>query len=276
MRPRRESILPAYLAWWLNQPDVQAEINAVSGGTGINYLRRQAVERLGVMVPGLGRQQRVVEINRLWRLEKLIESRLDTTRFASQRLERNPGAQIIEREVGTRSPATVNEEWIAAAFADPQPEPPSKVLRESEQLIEEIRRADLIVLGAPIYNFGMPAQLKAYFNQVGRIGRTVAFDPDAAESYRPLLEDKPVVIIVSAGDGAMHPGGELWHMSHLEPHLKTVLGFIGLTDLHFIRAGYDEFQDDRAKRSLLGAERTVDEMVATLCKKDSAYLASSA
>ena len=110
----------------------------------------------------------------------------------------------------------------------------------SETLIEELIEADAIVLGVPMYNFGMPAQLKAYFDEIVRVGRTFAFDADASEPYRPLLSSKPVVVIVSVGDGSLLPGGTLAHLNFLEPHLEAILAFIGLTDITFVRAGYDE------------------------------------
>ncbi len=80
LRPRRESVLPAYLTWWLNQPDVQAEINAGAGGTGISYLGRQAVERLGVAVPPLSLQQRVVEVMDLFRRGKALQTAIEERR----------------------------------------------------------------------------------------------------------------------------------------------------------------------------------------------------
>ena len=140
-------------------------------------------------------------------------------------------------------------------------------LQVSDSLIDELVAADCVVLGTPIYNFGMPAQLKAYFDQVVRVGRTFAFAPGDAEPYRPLLASKPVIVVTAAGDGSMHPGGALYHLNYLEPHLLTVLGFIGLTDTTFVRVGYDEFQDDRLKRSLSAAERTIDELATAMSRK---------
>jgi FMN-dependent NADH-azoreductase len=140
-------------------------------------------------------------------------------------------------------------------------------LQVSDSLIDELVAADGVVLGAPIYNFGMPAQLKAYFDQIVRIGRTFAFAPGEAEPYRPLLASKPVIVVTAAGDGSMQPGGALYHLNYLEPHLLTVLGFIGLTDATFVRVGYDEFQDDRLKRSLSAAERMIDELAAAMSRK---------
>ncbi|HET9523570.1 MAG TPA: NAD(P)H-dependent oxidoreductase, partial [Terrimicrobiaceae bacterium] len=131
----------------------------------------------------------------------------------------------------------------------------------SEALIEELIRADTVVLGAPMYNFGMPAQLKAYFVQIVRVGRTFGFDPGASEPYRPLLTSKPVVVVVSVGDGSLLPGGALAHLNFLEPHLRTILAFIGLTDVTLVRAGYDEYGDDRAKRSLTAAEAAIDQVL---------------
>ncbi len=137
-----------------------------------------------------------------------------------------------------------------------------EALALSEVLIDEIIAADAILLGVPMYNFGMPAQLKAYIDQIVRVGRTFAFDATAENPYRPLLASKPVVAILSAGDGSLHIGGTLAHLNFLEPHLATILSFIGLTDVTFVRAGYDEYQDDRAKRSLAAAESAVDEVLA--------------
>jgi FMN-dependent NADH-azoreductase len=189
-----------------------------------------------------------------------------TSRFVAGWRAQHPDAEIISREVGLNPPPTVNEAWIAAAYGGYEPSDPAAPhpLTASDTFIDEILRAEAIVLGVPIYNFGMPAQLKAYFDQIIRVGRTFAFQESEEDRYRPLLAPRPVVVLVSAGDGAMLPGGALAHLNFLEPHLTTLLTFIGLTDVTFIRAGYEEYQDDRAKRSLAAAERAVDETAARL------------
>ncbi len=181
-----------------------------------------------------------------------------SARFVGRWLERHQDGQVIERDLTANPPPVVDEAWIAAAFGDPAADPVPEVLRLSNSLIDEIVAADAILIGAPVYNFGVPAQLKAYIDQVVRHGRTYAFDASAPQPYQALLTDKPVIIITAAGDGDLFPGGPLAHWNHLEPHLATALGFIGLTDLQFIRAGYDEYQDDRTKRSLAKAESAVD------------------
>jgi FMN-dependent NADH-azoreductase len=191
-----------------------------------------------------------------------------TNRFAAAWAAQHPRVRVVRRDVGLRPPPPVSEAWIAAAFAQPEERlAGSDPLAVSDSLIQELEDAEAIVVGAPIYNFGVPAQLKAYIDQVIRVGRTFSFDPTAANPYQPLLSSKPVVVIVSAGDGAIHPGGALAHLNHLEPHLKAVLGFIGLTDLTFIRIGYDEYQDRRLKRSLAAAESEVDRLAEQLCRQ---------
>jgi FMN-dependent NADH-azoreductase len=200
------------------------------------------------------------------RVTRSITRRL-THRFAAAWQARNSDGRVIHRDLGQDPPPPVNEPWIAAAFADPSTHTPAmrEALGVSEVLIEEIASADVIAIGTPIYNFGPPAQLKAYFDQVIRIGRTFAFSPGSAEPYQPLLRPRPVIVITSAGDGAMLPGGALAHLNFLDPHLATMLGFIGLTDVSFVRAGYDEFQDDRLRRSIADAERKLDELAEGLC-----------
>jgi FMN-dependent NADH-azoreductase len=201
-------------------------------------------------------------INSSGRVTRSITRHL-TARFAAGWSSLNPDGEIVCRDVGLNPPPPVNEAWIAAAFCDPatQSSAMREAIRLSETLIDEVAGADAIVFGVPMYNFGMPAQLKAYFDQIVRVGRTFAFDPGVDEPYRPLLASKPVVVITSAGDGAVHPGGALAHLNFLEPHLETILAFIGLTDLSVVRAGYDEYQDDRAKRSLANAEKAVDQLL---------------
>ncbi len=203
------------------------------------------------------------------RVTRSITRRL-AERFAQTWQARDPHHAVIYRDL-TQSPASVvDEAWIAAAFCAPEKrtEAMREPLRLSETLIEELVAADALVIGAPVYNFGMPAQLKAYFDQVVRVGRTFAFEPGTPELYRALLVPKPVVVITSAGDGALLPGGALSHLNHLEPHLRTVLDFIGLRDVRFVRVGYDEFGDDRLRRSIAAAEAAIDGLAAGMAGAD--------
>ncbi len=204
-------------------------------------------------------------INSSGRVTRSITRHL-TARFVSGWKSGNPSAESIHRDVGLTPPPPVDEAWIAAGFEVSEKRTPAmrEALAWSDSLIDEINAADALVLGVPMYNFGMPAQLKAYFDQIVRIGRTFDFDATAENPYRPLLVSKPVVAILSAGDGALHIGGALAHLNFLEPHLRTILEFIGLNDVTFVRAGYDEYQDDRAKRSLAAAESAVDKILERL------------
>lgn len=80
IRPKKDAVLPAYLAWWLNQPDAQAEIHAAAGGTGISYLSRPAVERLQVICPPRSVQERIVKTLDLWKRQKAIQAAIDSRR----------------------------------------------------------------------------------------------------------------------------------------------------------------------------------------------------
>jgi FMN-dependent NADH-azoreductase len=172
-------------------------------------------------------------INSSGRVTRSVTRRL-TARFVETWRKRNPGSTVISRDVGRFPPSPVGERWIAAAFGDSGTQ--AKVLSESEALIQEVVSADAIVMGVPMYNFGVPAQLKAYFDQVVRIGRTFAYHPDSDDPYRPLLASKPCIVITSVSDAALYPDGALAHLNFCDPHLTTLWGFIGITGPLYIRA----------------------------------------
>lgn len=178
-----------------------------------------------------------------------------------------PEDPVISREIGVEPPPTVNETWIASAFTPPEDRTPAmrEALRLSDTLVDELIQADLVVLGAPMYNFGMPAQLKAYVDQIIRVGRTFALDvSNEKQPYRPLLTGKRMVVITATGDAGYEPGGPLEQLNHLDPHIRTAFGFIGITEIQFTGVGYDEFPDDRIKRSLMVAEAKVTRLAQQL------------
>ncbi len=185
-----------------------------------------------------------------------------TDRFAAAWRAR-PDGEIIDRNIGTEPVPPINEDWIASAFSDPTEHTPAMraALAVSDALIDELFRATAVIVGVPMYNFGMPAQLKAYVDQIVRVGRTFAFnDPEAANPYQPLVPSKPLVIVTSKGAGGYEPGGHSAHLNFLEPHLETVFSFIGLSDISLVRVAFEEVKDERFSQSLHDAERTIDEL----------------
>ena len=172
-------------------------------------------------------------INSSGRVTRSVTRRL-TARFVETWRDHNPGSTVIIRDVGLSPPSPVSEHWIAAAFDDSGT--PAEALCESEALIQEIISADAIVMGVPMYNFGLPAQLKAYFDQVVRIGRTFAYRPNDDDPYRPLLSSRPCVVITSVSDVALYPHGALAHLNFCDPHLTMLCNFIGISEPMYIRA----------------------------------------
>jgi FMN-dependent NADH-azoreductase len=181
-----------------------------------------------------------------------------TRHYASAWLEAHPGATLTLRDLGAHPPSCVDEGWIAAAFAPPEGLSAAlrESLRESETLIGEIERADAVVMGVPMYNFGFPASLKAWFDQVTRIGRTFELTADPVRPYRPLLRGKSCHVAVSASDGSLYPGGAMAHLNFLEPYLKLLSTFIGLDEPEFVRV-VEEEPGPRREAALRAAEREI-------------------
>ncbi|WP_035610674.1 NAD(P)H-dependent oxidoreductase [Haloferula sp. BvORR071] len=186
-----------------------------------------------------------------------------TARFAAAWQARFGEAAVIHRDLGANPPPAIDEAWIASAFGEPNGETPA-ALANSETFIAELFQADVIVIGAPMYNFGMPSALKAYFDQIVRVGRTFAFTEDPENPYQALIPSKPVVLVTSKGSGEYEAGGVLESLNFLEPHLATILGFIGLGDIAYTKVAREEYKDEAWRYMVSAAEAEVDRLAADL------------
>nr|WP_298146380.1 NAD(P)H-dependent oxidoreductase [uncultured Pseudomonas sp.] len=196
-------------------------------------------------------------------------SRNLTQRFVSQWLARRAQDSLTYRDIGQNPPSFISHDWIASSFTPEEQREPwmRETLAESEQLVDELIAADVLVLGTPLYNFGMPAALKAWIDQVVRPGRTVDIDEsNPLDPYVPKLADRPrhAVILTARGGIGFGVGGEMAHMNHLEPNLITTLGFIGITQVHQIAIEGQEVGGELLAESVAQALNQVDALVVEL------------
>jgi FMN-dependent NADH-azoreductase len=161
-------------------------------------------------------------------------SRQLTQRFAEAWKKENPTGEIIERDLSKTSLPLITDEWVQSVHADQASLTPAQkqVLAASDELIDEVVKADTIVIGAPMYNFTIASPLKAWIDQVVRVGKTVLFGPNGPQG---VLEGKNVVVLTSRG-GSFRRGTPTAQFDHQEPYLRHILAFIGLTDVTFIHA----------------------------------------
>lgn len=149
--------------------------------------------------------------------------------------DRNPGGRVIERDLAKTSLTFVNLDWIAGAYSPPEHhnETHKKALALSDELVSELVEADEIVVATPMYNFAVPAALKAWIDHVVRAGRTFRYK--AAGTPEGLLAGKKVLAIIASGGSYKEAG--LIALDHEVPYLRFIFGFMGITDLRFIQAG---------------------------------------
>lgn len=142
---------------------------------------------------------------------------------------RHPGAEVQVRDLSTALPL-LDSDWVEANLTDPGQRTAAQqaTLALSDQLIGELARADAVLVTVPLYNFGVPAAMKAWIDLVCRARETFAYTEDGP---RGLLYDRPVYVVMATG--GVPVGGPLDFASG---YLKHVFGFIGLHDVRLVAA----------------------------------------
>lgn len=196
-------------------------------------------------------------------------SRNLTHQFITQWHLRRPQDTVTYRDIGQTPPSFIDHDWIASSFTpeDQREAWMRDVLAESDLLVDELIAADILLIGTPLYNFGMPAALKAWIDQVVRPGRTVDIDEsNPVDPYVPKLADRPrhAVILTARGGIGFDPGGEMAHMNHLEPNLATALEFVGITRIHYIAIEGQEVGGEVLAKSVAEALSNIEALVEEL------------
>lgn len=158
------------------------------------------------------------------------QSSLLANEFVAAWREQNPQADVVVRDLSTDTPPHLTAQGFAAFVAKPGERTPEQqvVVEYSDTLIDEIRRADAIVLALPLYNFGVPSTLKAYFDHIARAGVTFKY---TATGPVGLLTGKKVYVI--AARGGLYAGTPLDTQT---AYVRNFLAFLGMTDVEFVYA----------------------------------------
>jgi FMN-dependent NADH-azoreductase len=179
-------------------------------------------------------------------------SRVLSAAIADQLAKATPGLDIVHRDLAAKPLNHLSGEHFAARQGI-APESPAiqSDIAASEAVLAEFLNADVVVIGAPMYNFGIPSQLKAWIDRIAVAGKTFRYGAGGPEG---LAGNKRVVIAVSRGGfyGAGMPAAGL---EHVESYLRGVFGFLGVTDLEIVVAeglGIPE-QRDKAMQGALQA-----------------------
>jgi FMN-dependent NADH-azoreductase len=149
--------------------------------------------------------------------------------LTAQIVERLGAAEVIRRDLATPLPL-LDETWINANFtpADQRSDEQAKLLAQSDALVEELKAADTLVIGAPIYNFSVPAGLKAWIDLVARVGLTFTYTDQGPVG---LLEGKRAIIAVASG--GTEAGSAI---DFATGYLRHMLGFMGITEVEIVAA----------------------------------------
>jgi FMN-dependent NADH-azoreductase len=173
-------------------------------------------------------------------------------------------AIISFRELGNADVPHVNEKWIAAAFKPEaaRSEEEIEALKTSDAYISELREADVIVLGAPMYNWSIPSALKAYIDQILRVNETWKFDPtNILHPYTGLLENKTLFLLLSRGAQGYEKGEYNEHLDFQSTYLKTVFNIIGISNIHVIAINGESFSPEKFKKSIDTSHQDVRDLI---------------
>ncbi len=161
-------------------------------------------------------------------------------------------ANIVKRDLSADPHPALDEATLQALFTPADQRTPAQAARVAldDALIAQVQAADVVVIGAPMYNFGMTVQLKGWFDAIARAGVTFRYTETGPVG---LLKDKKVYVALTRG--GMHRGGAT---DTQVPHLKTILGFLGMTDVQFVYAEGMGMGPDAVAKGIAQAQAEID------------------
>lgn len=171
---------------------------------------------------------KLLRIDASARYENSVSRQL-TDELISKLKEQHSNLEVVVRDVAKGLPF-VDEATVAAynTPAEDRTEQQKELLKTSDALVEELQSADTLVIGCPIYNFSVPAALKAYIDLVARAGLTFTY---SSEGPKGLLADRKTYVIITSGGTTVDSD-----IDYTSGYLKHVLGFLGITDVEIIAA----------------------------------------
>ncbi|WP_230534509.1 FMN-dependent NADH-azoreductase [Microvirga roseola] len=174
-------------------------------------------------------------------------------------LTRNSQLRIVTRDLGESPVPHLDIDSIMAfGGAEPKSEAQATARTLSDDLIVELEAADTIIIGAPMYNFGMPSTLKAWFDYVLRAGITFRYTESGSIG---LLKNKRALVIASRG--GLYSEGPAQMMDSQEPHLRNLLKFMGISDVTFIRVEKLAFGAEAREQAIATARQLIEEYTET-------------
>lgn len=186
-------------------------------------------------------------------------SRKLTAKVLAELKAEHGDTQIVKRDLVATPLPHLSGITVGAFFTPPDQlnEVLKDALKLSNELIDELYAADVIVIGAPMWNFGIPSSLKAWIDHIVRAGKTFKYGASGPESLLPA--GKKVIIVSSRG--AVYSSGSMQVMDHQETYLKAILGFIGLHDVSIIRAEGVAMGADAVNAALQSADTDLAEAI---------------
>lgn len=162
-------------------------------------------------------------------------SRQLTEAFVTQWKSSHPNGTVIDRDLNAAVIPPITAEWVGAAYTPEEVRTPQQnaLLALSETLIAELEHADEYVFGVPMHNFSVPSVLKLRIDQAARAGRTFSY---ADGKPKGLIVGKKATFIIATG-GNYDAQTQMASFNFVEPYLRSVFGFLGVTDVTFLTVG---------------------------------------
>ena len=162
-------------------------------------------------------------------------SRELTSAFVAHWKSSHPDGTVVDRDLNATAIPPINAEWVGAVYAPEEVRTPrqKELLSLSDSLLAELDQADEYVFGVPMHNFGVPSVLKLWIDQIARVGRTFSY---ADGTPKGLIIGKSATFIIATG-GIYDAQTRMASFNFVEPYLRSVFGFLGVTDATFLTAG---------------------------------------